>query len=335
MSLNFVALDVETANSQRGSICSFGLAVVEEGQVVRTESWLTQPPGELDWFDRFNIGLHGITPAMVKDAPLFCERLDQVLDIVGDRPVIAHNAAFDICAIRQGCDEAELDWPELTYGCTLVLSRRILNLLSYRLPLVCAELGIPLVGHHQAGADATAAALIALELARLQQANSLDELASGVAVRLGKLSGHAWAGCARSWSGVGGQGYGRTPDASPDADPGHPLYGQTMVFTGGMALRREDAWAAVASLGATPNKSVTKRTTMLVIGDGFTGNCVEDFHTGKASKAVQWQAKGHTIEVLTEGDLSEMLKEKASSGIRSTLKPLGWLGNRGDWAVKP
>ena len=69
MSLNFVAIDVETANSQRGSICSFGLAVVEDGKAVRTESLLTRPPGELDLFDTFNIGLHGITPAMVKDAP--------------------------------------------------------------------------------------------------------------------------------------------------------------------------------------------------------------------------------------------------------------------------
>ena len=316
MSLNFVAIDVETANSQRGSICSFGLAVVEDGKVARTESWLTRPPGELDWFDTFNIGLHGITPAMVKDAPPFCQRLDQVLEVVGDRPVLAHNAAFDIGAIRQGCDEDELDWPELTYGCTLVLSRRILSLLSYRLPIVCAALDIPLLDHHEAGTDATAAALIALELARRQQADSLHELASGVQVRLGKLSGHNWAGCARSWSGVGGRGYGETPGASPNADPGHPLYGQTMVFTGGMALRREDAWAAVASLGATPEKDVTKRTTMLVIGDGFTGNCVEEFHTGKAVKAVHWQAKGHTIEVLTEGDLFEMLEEKASSGTR-------------------
>ena len=316
MSLNFVAIDVETANSQRGSICSFGLAVVEDGKAVRTESWLTRPPGELDWFDTFNIGLHGITPAMVKDAPPFCERLDHVLEVVEDRPVVAHNAAFDIGAIRQGCDEDELDWPELTYGCTLVLSRRILSLLSYRLPIVCAALDIPLLDHHEAGADATAAALIALDLARRQQADSLEDLAAGVAVHLGKLSGHAWAGCVRSWSGVGGRGYGETPGASPNADPGHPLYGQTMVFTGGMALRREDAWAAVALLGATPEKDVTKRTTMLVIGDGFTGNCVEEFHTGKAVKAVHWQAKGHTIEVLTEGDLFEMLEEKASSGTR-------------------
>ena len=71
VSLDFVAVDVETANEQRGSICSFGLSVVENGKVVRSENWLTGPPVKLDWFDGFNIGLHGITPALVKDAPRF------------------------------------------------------------------------------------------------------------------------------------------------------------------------------------------------------------------------------------------------------------------------
>jgi len=316
MGLDFVAVDVETANAQRGSICSFGLAVVEDGEVVRSENWLTRPPAQLDWFDGFNVSLHGITPGMVKDAPPFDERMAQVLEVVGDRPVVAHNAAFDIGAIRQGCLSASVDWPELTYGCTLVLSRRILNLLSYRLPIVCADLGIPLLDHHHAGADANAAALIALELARRQRVTTLEELASSVDVRLGHLNFAAWLGCARIWSGSGSPGCGQTPHANPDADPDHPFYGQVMVFTGGLSLRREDAWAAAAAFGATPEKDVSKRTTMLVVGDGFTGNSLEEFHTGKALKAVQWQAKGHTIEVLTEGDFFEMLEEKESSGTR-------------------
>lgn len=191
-----------------------------------------------------------------------------------------------------------------------MLSRRILNLLSYRLPIVCDELGISLLDHHHAATDANAAALIALELARRQQASSLEELASGVQVRLGHVYGGNWHGCV-------GTSFGETPGTNPDADPQHPFYGQVMVFTGGLTMRREDAWAAVASLGATPEKGVNKRTTILVVGDGFTGNSVEEFHTGKAVKAVHWQAKGHTIEVLTEGDFLEMLEEKASSGARS------------------
>ena len=167
--------------------------------VERTEDWLTRPPSELDWFDGRNIGIHGITPGMVKAAPPFEERLAQVLDVIGDLPIVAHNASFDTGAIRGGCDAEGLAWHDLTYGCTMVLSRLILpNLGCHKLPVVCDELGIPPFDHHQAGADANAAALIALKLARRQKAASLEELASGVGVRLGKVNGGAWVGCVRA-----------------------------------------------------------------------------------------------------------------------------------------
>jgi DNA polymerase III subunit epsilon len=199
MSLDFVAVDVETANAQRGSICSFGLSVVRNGKVVRTEDWLTRPPSQFDWFDGRNIGIHGISPGMVKQAPSFKDRLAQVLEIIGNLPIVAHNASFDTGAIRGGCDAEGLAWPDLTYGCTMILSRRILpNLGCHKLPVVCDELGIPPFDHHQAGADANAAALIALALARRQGAASLEDLASGVGVSLGRVHGRAWAGCVRA-----------------------------------------------------------------------------------------------------------------------------------------
>jgi len=81
----------------------------------------------------------------------------------------------------------------------MVLSRLILpNLGCHKLPVVCDELGIPPFDHHQAGADANAVALIALKLARRQKAASLEELVSGVGVRLGKVNGGAWVGCVRA-----------------------------------------------------------------------------------------------------------------------------------------
>jgi DNA polymerase-3 subunit epsilon len=308
MSLDFVAVDVETANSQRGSICAFDVAVVQDGQVTRAESWLSRPPASLDWFDDRNISIHGIRPASVTDQPSFAERLAQILDIVGDLPVVAHNAAFDIGAIRQGCDAAGVDWPRLTYGCSLILSRRVLNLLSYRLPIVCSELDVSLSDHHNAGADAEAAARVTIALADRRNAGTLDELASGAHVRLGQLMPNSWECCAGAWSGTG-SGHPDAPEANPDADPAPPLNGQVIVFTGALSLRRGDAWAAAAALGATPEKDVNKRTTMLVIGDGFTANSLDDFRTSKAEKAILWQAKGHRIEVLTEGVFLQMLEE--------------------------
>jgi hypothetical protein len=83
---------------------------------------------------------------------------------------------------------------------------------------------------------------------------------------------------------------------------------------GGAHIRRQDVWAAVAACGATPEKGVTKRTTVLVVGDGFTGDNPADFHTGKAAKAVLWRSEGHRIEVRTEADLSDLLDETQVSG---------------------
>ncbi len=159
MSLTFAAIDVETANSNRGSVCSLGVVVVRDGHVAEKHHLLTRPPSELDWFSRFNVVLHGIRPADVADQPGFSERLAQVLAIVGDLPVVAHNAAFDIGMIRMGCDADHLDWPTLTYACSLTMSRRAgLELLSYRLPVVCEALGFHSGVHHRADDDAEAAA---------------------------------------------------------------------------------------------------------------------------------------------------------------------------------
>jgi DNA polymerase-3 subunit epsilon len=58
---------------------------------------------------------------------------------------------------------------------------------------------------------------------------------------------------------------------------------------------------------------------MLVVGDGFAGSDPADFNTGKAWKAVQWRAKGHRIEVLTEADLVDLLAEARTSGVRELI----------------
>jgi hypothetical protein len=61
--------------------------------------------------------------------------------------------------------------------------------------------------------------------------------------------------------------------------------------------------------------SPTKTTDFLIIGDGFTGHTAEEFHTGRALKAVKVNAKGGHIEVLTEGDSLGLFAEPATSGV--------------------
>lgn len=310
--LDFVALDVETANATRGSICAVGVTIVRGGRVTETVSWLTQPPEKLNWFDPFNVMLHGITPEDVESAPNFAETVQALLAIIGDLPVVAHNAAFDIGALRDGCDADGLPWPTLTYGCSLVMSRQALDLISYRLPLVAAELGVPLDHHHDAGSDSLAAASIVRPLAERTNSATLLGLTTNLGVLLGQLKPGQWFGCRGEYA----SGQAALPTANPDADPANPLFGQVIVFTGGLGIVRAQAWDLVAAAGATPEKGVNKRTTLLVIGDGFIGDDPSDFATGKAARATLKRAKGQRLEVLTEEDLCKLLIEPRTSGYR-------------------
>ena len=309
--LNFVAFDVETANAARGSVCAIGAAVVRGGAVVATHSWLTRPPAGLDEFDWFNVDVHGITAEMVADQPSFADRLDQLLEVADGLPLVAHNAAFDMGALREACIAVGREWPTVDYACSLVMARRSLDLISYRLPMVAEECGVDLADHHEAGADAAACARIVLEIARRRGAADFAGLCRDLQVLPGRLEAAAWSRCHSS------SPRGAVPAAAADADPTHPLFGQVVVFTGALSIRRQDAWDAVAACGAVVKEGVTKRTTMLVVGDGFTGRDPAEFWSGKAEKAVRWREKGHRIEVLTEADLVDMLTETRTCGIRT------------------
>jgi DNA polymerase-3 subunit epsilon len=264
---------------------------------------LMRPPESVDWFDDFNIELHGITPAMVQNEPSFAERLPEILEYARGLPLIAHNAAFDIGVIRDACDESEIEWPTLTYACTLVLSRRSYDLLSYSLPWAAQAAGFPTGQHHEPEADALAAAHILLAIAAARSASDLVSLLDSTYCVLGHLSPDGWNGCTHSSTGE------PIPGASPDANPAHPFYGHEMVFTGALSsMVRARAWELVAACGGQPADGVTKSTNILVIGyqDARKLRPGEEL-SAKARKAAALRKKGQAIELLGEVDFVRML----------------------------
>jgi DNA polymerase III subunit epsilon len=306
VSLEFVALDVETANSNRGSICAVGWAVVHLGEIVDAGSSLCRPPDAVSWFDPRNSRIHKITERDVADKPRFDQIIPTLIAAFSDLPVVAHNAAFDIGALREAYTHCGLPWPTLSYGCTLVWSRRLLRLPSNRLPIVCDHLGIPLNHHHDPGDDARAAAQITIALAASQGAHTIGDLLDATWSRPGRLQPNVWNdGRLRDATSRS------LPRANLDADPGNPFYGQTVVFTGDLScMDRDEARHYVAEAGGTPEKNVTKRTTLLALGDGFRGaNTLDDLlTTEKALKARRYLENGQSIEFWSEVDFVEALR---------------------------
>ena len=313
--MEFVAIDFETANRERGSICSIGFAIVSDSAIKEQGSWLVQPPTNMSEFDPWNVRIHGITAEQVANAQTIQAGLARLWDVIGDRTVVVHNAAFDMYALRDACWASEVQYPSLTYADTLVMSRRELALISYRLPIVAEALGVSLPHHHRSEDDAAACAGIMLALAQRRGAASVDEVAERLHIRLGRLNPDSEGNLSCYARPIGSHGGGPrpdAPDANPNADPEHPLFGQVMVFTGALALTRTEAWGWAASVGAQPEENVTKRTTILVIGSGFQGDSMDDFQTGKAKKALALLEKGQQIEVMTEEQFMESLGDAPS-----------------------
>lgn len=345
--LDFVGFDVETANSDVGSICQIGAVRFVDGVEVAAASWLCTPPPGLDEFGAENIAVHGITPETVAGEPTFAERLPGLLEFIGDLPVVAHNAQFDMMALRRACLAADLPVPTLPYVCSLVLSRAAkLGLASHRLPVVAEALGVALERHHDATEDARAAAGIVVELARRgEHRGSLSDFQHTSGFTVGTLNQkHAYP-VLRDRSGarialqkkqpevpvVAPQKEKKelprrapwhsvsTPDVIPeantDASPDNPLFGQNVTLTGDFEpFDKGRLWSAMAELGADIGKNVTRKTTILVAGEWAT-------KTSKEKRAEELIARGQDLQIWTSAQLYAMLGLDPAAAVEEEQPP--------------
>ena len=156
--MRWAAVDFETATSSRSSACALGVVIVEDGRELYRQAWLIRPPGNR--YDVGNVAIHGIRPVDTEQAPDFSHVWSEAKAMIEDRPLVAHNAPFDVGVIRRCCLEFELVPPPLTYHCTVMLSRRTWpDLSAHKLPIVAGHVGAQL-DHHDALSDAAACSSI-------------------------------------------------------------------------------------------------------------------------------------------------------------------------------
>lgn len=176
MPLNFTAIDFETANGSAASACSVGLTKVVDGRIVECDSWFIRPPFGHDAFLEWNIRIHGITPAMVIDAPLWAQQQERILDFADGDTFVAHNAGFDMGVMKAAAAASGLPVPESRWADSLKIARKTYHLDSYRLPSAAMAAGFEDFQHHNAGADAEACAAIVVHAAKRHDAQDLDHL---------------------------------------------------------------------------------------------------------------------------------------------------------------
>ena len=149
----FVCFDIETTGLkvEREAITEIGAVVLRNGEVAERFQTFVNPNRRLT---PEIVGLTGITDAMLADAPQLKEALTGFLEFVGDRPLAAHNAEFDISFIRAGCRKVGLPF-DPTYVDSLILAQNLLpELHKYKLDIVAEHLDLPAFNHHRASDDA-------------------------------------------------------------------------------------------------------------------------------------------------------------------------------------
>lgn len=161
---DFAAIDFETANSQRTSVCSVGVVVVRDGAVTDTIYRLIRP--RPNFYSRFTTAIHGLTCADTDSAPAFDEVWREIAPRIEGLPLVAHNSPFDEGCLRAVFDLYGMLYPGYTFYCTCRASRRVFGrqLPNHQLHTVAAACGYDLRNHHHALADAEACARIALQI---------------------------------------------------------------------------------------------------------------------------------------------------------------------------
>ncbi|MCP9612610.1 3'-5' exonuclease [Coprobacter tertius] len=163
---DFAAIDFETANYNRTSICSIGIVVVRDGEIKQSIYRLVKPLPNY-YIRRFSEEIHGIYYNDTCNAPDFSEVWNEIFPLVGDIPFVAHNKAFDETVLRATLEAYGIRFPEHPFYCTLQTARKKIPraaIENYRLPTVCRYLGIDFTLHHHALADAEGCARIAMQL---------------------------------------------------------------------------------------------------------------------------------------------------------------------------
>ena len=289
--LDFVALDVETADSCfPGSICQMGFAVVREGQIVETVTQTINTTHRFGWWQKANLS---ITEEDVDRAPPFSEVARTIAHLMSG-PVFSHTS-YDRLAVGRACsacghvfdetmwmDSAQVvrrAWPE-KYGKT-----------GYGLKNIAADLGIEFL-HHDAGEDARAVAEIVIR-ASVEHSLNVAGWAERVRQPISGISGRKVSS-------------GRKADLRRDGNVDGPLYGEVVVLTGGFDLLQAEQASLAAFTGCEVANSVTKKTTLVVVGDD---RFARGERSGKWKRAEELTRQGFPIRIMSETDFRELIAD--------------------------
>ncbi len=281
--MEFVAVDVETANPDFSSICQVGVASFQDGQL--RESWKSLVNPE-DYFDNVNVSIHGIDERAIHSSPKWGAIHEKLVTWLEGHIVVSHTS-FDRAALLRTC-EKNLGKP---FECRWLDTARVVRRAwptfaqaGYGLANVTAHLGIEFA-HHDAREDARAAGEILLR-AITETGLNVEQWLERVAQPVNPST---------------------LLPITRKANPDGLLYGEILVFTGTLSIPRRAAADAASAAGCEVAAGVTKQTTLLIVGDQDIRRLAGQEKSAKHRKAEELIANGQPIRIVGDSDFQRLL----------------------------
>lgn len=269
---DFVAIDVETAQGKRWSICQIGLAIVENGEIIDSITEFVQPPNNA--YSVWNTRVHGISESDTIDKPLFPEVWQSIYPMIKDKKLVAHNSSFDINCLQQSLEYYDMEVLDFDCACTFKLTGKKLN-------EACSDLGITLDNHHDAESDAIACAKIFLK------ANGHSDFES-----------IAYQGCKKKKE---SQVLRKSIQVENKVDL--EIANKSFCFTGKLAeLTRSQAEKEVRARGGLTIKTISANLDYLVIGSIPSAGWKHGNYGRKIEKAQELIAINNKLKLVSEDD---------------------------------
>jgi DNA polymerase III subunit epsilon len=282
--MRFISVDLETANPRMSSICQIGVVTFENGKEVDAEVRLVDPQ---DYFDPYNVAIHGITENQVRGAPRFTDIHAWLCDRTSGQVVACHTH-FDRVALAKACGRHSLDPLPCNWLDTARVARRAWSQFArsgYGIANLAQHFGIQFK-HHDALHDARTAGLILLK--------AMEETGFDTVEWIKRCNSSISPG-----SGA---------DIRREGDEDGPLVGESIVFTGSLQIPRRNAADMAHEAGAAVEPGVTKKTTMLVVGDQDIDRLNGQDKSSKHRKAEQLIEVGQLLRILGEADFMSMCR---------------------------
>lgn len=281
--MKFVAVDVETANANMASICSIGVATFENGVIANEWYSLVDPQ---DFFDPINTRIHGIDESSVKGAPVFSDIAPSLEPLLSGETVVTHTG-FDRAAMHQAARRFSVQIPTCTWLDSARVVRRAwadCSQRGYGLQDACERIGYQFK-HHDALEDAKAAGHVLLA-ATADLGLDIEGVLKRIKQPIDPKS---------------------TAALTQKGNPEGSLFGEVVVFTGALDIPRREAATLAAAVGCEVAKGVTKKTTLLVVGDVDVTRLAGHQKSSKHRKAEELISNGSPIRILRETDFRELI----------------------------